>query len=125
MSARSRFANYLGDARVALGISQKDLAGAIGVDASMVNRWERGIQLPLAKYLPLLAQHLKLDSTEFILLRSEASAEEAKQARSEARIISEENKALRQDVLELRLDVSKLTAAVQQLLAELQAQRPS
>ena len=116
MSARTRFAATLVDRRTALGITQRDFATAVGVDGSLLNKWERGVQLPLPKYLPKIAELLDLDPVELVLRRVEASDEDAKQARGDVRVLTAENRLLGNDV-------RRLTEAVTQLLAELRSDR--
>jgi len=45
--------------RLQLGISQQQLANAVGVDRSAVSQWENGKTLPRSNRLKLLAKTLK------------------------------------------------------------------
>ena len=38
-------------ARINRGLSQKEVAKALGVDAMTVSRWERGVSHPSSKYI--------------------------------------------------------------------------
>jgi len=48
--------------RIAVGLTQAELAKKIGAQMVVVSRWERGVNLPRAKYIPLLAEVLKVDA---------------------------------------------------------------
>lgn len=62
-------------ARDRLGITQDDLAHAIGVKPHTVSRWERNAHMPEAKHLPDLARALSVDLT-WLLEGDSASAAE-------------------------------------------------
>lgn len=116
MSARTRFATRIVDARSASGLSQRALAAAVGVDPSIINRWEKGTQLPHLKNLPRLAEALGFDYVELLQWRAEASDEDARQARTDVKALSDDNRMLADDV-------RQLTAAVNTLLDELRSER--
>lgn len=50
--------------RRAAGVSQAELAGAVGVDASTVSRWERGRRLPRAPVAIAYARALRTLANE-------------------------------------------------------------
>ena len=45
----------------ALGLTQEQLAGKLGVSAPAVNKWERGNSYPDITLLPVLARTLRVD----------------------------------------------------------------
>ena len=47
--------------RTALGLTQEQLAGKLGVSAPAVNKWERGNSYPDITLLPVLARTLRVD----------------------------------------------------------------
>ena len=49
---------YIRERRMALGLTQEDLAGRLGVDRSAVAYWEAGARTPTTGKLPQLAQLL-------------------------------------------------------------------
>lgn len=49
---------YIRERRTALGLTQEDLAGRLGVDRSAVAYWETGARTPTTDRLPQLAEAL-------------------------------------------------------------------
>lgn len=108
-TSRQSFADYLGEARSTLDMQQKDLAKAVEVDPSLVNKWERGVQLPQTRYLPAIARVLQVDLTDLTLRHAAASMDETKRTRREVNTLREENRLLMEKV-------ERLIAVVERLL---------
>ena len=51
--------------RTALGLTQEQLAGKLGVSAPAVNKWERGNSYPDITLLPVLARTLRVDPVSY------------------------------------------------------------
>lgn len=103
--SRQRFAAFIADARAAAGLNQKELAEALGIDKSLVNKWERASQLPSTKYLPDLARVLRLDPVDLVVRQSNATLDELKEARRDNQALTER--------------ITQLIDIVGQLVAEL------
>ncbi|MBR3555473.1 MAG: helix-turn-helix transcriptional regulator [Oscillospiraceae bacterium] len=70
---QAKIGRFIAEKRRALGLTQRELAEALGVSNRTVSKWECGGGLPeLANILPLCAL---LDVTADELLRGEAEAE--------------------------------------------------
>ena len=70
---QAKIGRFIAEKRRALGLTQRELAEALGVSNRTVSKWECGGGLPeLANILPLCAL---LDVTADELLRGEADAE--------------------------------------------------
>lgn len=61
---QGRFAARLRELREAAGLSQVELAAAVGVPQSTLSRWETGGNVPALKLFPVLAKALKLKKTK-------------------------------------------------------------
>ena len=61
---KSDFGRRLRELRLATGLSQKDLAGRLGVPQSAVSQWEAGVHSPAATDVPDLAAALGVDPGE-------------------------------------------------------------
>lgn len=73
----------IAESRKALGLTQKQLADAIGVTDKAISRWETGRGFPDAAYLQPLAQTLGLSVTEIVngeLTQPEIAAKQADDA---------------------------------------------
>ena len=57
---RSFNGSILQDARLDLGLTQEALGAKIGVGKSSICEWEAGKRLPPTKFLPLLADALRI-----------------------------------------------------------------
>ena len=59
------FASALRNRRVELGLTQRELADAIGYSEKAISKWERGSVIAPSVVLPLLAEVLKIDINRF------------------------------------------------------------
>ena len=57
--------------RTALGLTQEQLAGKLGVSAPAVNKWERGNSYPDITLLPVLARTLRVDLNTLLSFRED------------------------------------------------------
>lgn len=62
--------------RIALGLTQEQAAQRLGVTASAVNKWERGVSCPDLVMLPALARLLETDPNTLLCFQEEMGAEE-------------------------------------------------
>jgi len=62
--------------RIALGLTQEQAAQRLGVTASAVNKWERGVSYPDLAMLPALARLLETDPNTLLCFQEEMGAEE-------------------------------------------------
>lgn len=53
--------------RTSLGLTQKELAKMVNVDQSAISYWEKGVNRPVRKYVPVLAQALGVTVEELEL----------------------------------------------------------
>ena len=60
------FSKRLKELRIAKGVSQKEIANAIGVDVSSISYWERDIYEPKANYIAKMARFFAV-SADFLL----------------------------------------------------------
>lgn len=60
----------ISDLRKNKGLTQQDLAGAIGVTFQTVSKWENGVTMPDITMLPLLAEYFRISVDELLGLRS-------------------------------------------------------
>ena len=56
-----KIGEVLREKRKAAGLTQEQLANALGITAPAVNKWERGLSCPDLTLLPVLARLLKTD----------------------------------------------------------------
>lgn len=54
--------------RIQNGFTQKDVANKLQVTIPTVSSWERGLSVPSPRYVPQLANLLKVSSKEIFLL---------------------------------------------------------
>lgn len=57
------------DLRKKQGLTQQDLASAIGVTFQTVSKWENGVTMPDVAMLPLLAEYFQITVDELLGLR--------------------------------------------------------
>ena len=62
--------------RTALGLTQEQLAGKLGVSAPAVNKWERGNSYPDITLLPVLARTLRVDLNTLLSFREDLTETE-------------------------------------------------
>lgn len=62
--------------RIALGLTQEQAAQRLGVTASAVNKWERGVSCPDITLLPALARLLDTDPNTLLCFQEDMSAED-------------------------------------------------
>ena len=60
------YGERLKELRIAKGVSQKEIANAIGVDVSSISYWERDIYEPKANYIAKMARFFAV-SADFLL----------------------------------------------------------
>lgn len=85
-TARRALGKLLRDARLALGLTQKAVAKAMGpgVYESKLSLWESGREIPSEPYMEELVRVLGLDRTRAVLAYYEASLERGRAIRQEA-----------------------------------------
>ncbi|WP_418725306.1 helix-turn-helix domain-containing protein [Dysosmobacter sp.] len=62
--------------RQALGLTQEQLAGKLGVSAPAVNKWERGNSYPDITLLPVLARTLGVDLNTLLSFQEDLTEQE-------------------------------------------------
>jgi transcriptional regulator with XRE-family HTH domain len=67
MNARALVARNLRRLRVAVGVSQENLAVDAGIDRTYVSRLERGLENPTVAVLEKLSRALKTEISEFFV----------------------------------------------------------
>ena len=65
--------------RTALGLTQEQLAGKLGVSAPAVNKWERGNSYPDITLLPVLARTLRVDLNTLLSFQEDLTETEIAQ----------------------------------------------
>jgi transcriptional regulator with XRE-family HTH domain len=61
-----QFGNYIREKRVALGLSQEELAEKIFISATAISKWENGKTYPDITIISLLCKTLKISEHEFV-----------------------------------------------------------
>ena len=72
MNISEQIRNY----RKSVGLTQEQVANALGVSASAVNKWEKGNSYPDISTLPALARLLQMDMNELFSFREELTDRE-------------------------------------------------
>lgn len=62
--------------RIELGLTQEQLANAVGVSTPAVNKWEKGVSYPDITLLPVLARNLKIDLNTLFCFHEEMTEQE-------------------------------------------------
>ncbi len=60
------YGERLKELRISKGVSQKEIANAIGVDISSISYWERDVYEPKANYIVKMARFFSV-STDYLL----------------------------------------------------------
>ena len=63
---QKKIGNYIAEKRKALGLTQIDLAGRLGMSNKSVSKWERGICLPDVSFYEDLCDTLGISINEFL-----------------------------------------------------------
>jgi transcriptional regulator with XRE-family HTH domain len=69
-----RFASFLRARRVELGLTQQDLAARVNVSRAAVGEWERGMNYPSPRLVPLLATVLQTNAKRIVSFLPAATA---------------------------------------------------
>ncbi len=101
-------------ARRALGLTQKELAEAIGVSSVSIRAWERGDWLPSSAHADALERELLIE----VLTRSEASRKVTRLAATSVSIRLDAEEAAMLDRIKGRLGLSSRAGTVRRLIAE-------
>ena len=72
---KERFGNFIGSARRAMGLTQRDLAERLHVTDKAVSKWERGLSYPDVTLLEPLADALGLTVAELMTCRRQEETE--------------------------------------------------
>lgn len=97
--------NTLRERRKAAGLTQEQVAKALGVSTPAVNKWERGITCPDIAVLPALARLLKTDPNTLFNFHDSLTKEEI------ARLLKDAAKRIEKDGLQAGVDL--ITEAIQ------------
>ena len=76
--------------RTALGLTQEQLAGKLGVSAPAVNKWERGNSYPDITLLPVLARTLRVDLNTLLSFQEDLTETEIAEGCGSAFSLAEE-----------------------------------
>jgi transcriptional regulator with XRE-family HTH domain len=67
--AFSRIGEYFRDRRIDAGLTQADVAQALGLSTGQfISNWERGVSMPPMDYLPKLVKLYKMSKSELVEL---------------------------------------------------------
>lgn len=80
---RRQLADRLCDERSRAGLTQTQLADAVGVGQPQVNKWEKGVNLPSVSRVPILAAALGLKPEVVYRWIAEATGDELAEVRKE------------------------------------------
>lgn len=68
-AAFSRIGDYFKDRRVNAGLTQADVAQALGLSTGQfISNWERGVSMPPMDYLPRLVKLYRMNRSELVQL---------------------------------------------------------
>lgn len=113
---RQAFGQHLREARLATGLQQKDVAQALGVNPSVVNRWESGVHAPEPKRINDLAAVLDLDAADLGARLLAATAEEAGQLRRQNSQLQADKRYLTERIDEMLASNDRLSSLLERLL---------
>lgn len=116
-SRRGELGDHLAQARHNAGITQAELASAVGVSARQVNRWENGSTVPHRRHAELIARALHIDYEPLRDLIDDARSEQYDEATAERDAATKERDRLFEKVDELTRVVAALVAQLEQQAA--------